>query len=99
MYLRHTLDITRHLAQCSADECRISVVVSPPDHAGCVDKGYVLLTHAVPSLRVHHKVQHQQPINGVHGQCCQKVRGCDNVDDTILSLKSHVCPGARVAIT
>ncbi|BDA46119.1 Mannosylglycoprotein endo-beta-mannosidase [Coccomyxa sp. Obi] len=39
MYLRHTLDVTDHLAKRSTDECAIAVLVKPPDKVGCVDKG------------------------------------------------------------
>lgn len=39
MFLRHNLEITQHIAQPQAKECSLAVLVRPPDHVGCVDKG------------------------------------------------------------
>ena len=40
MYLAHCLDITPQLARAAANgSCQLSILVSPPDHVGCVDKG------------------------------------------------------------
>jgi hypothetical protein len=39
MYLAHRLDITSQLARHGSKGCQLSILVSPPDHVGCVDKG------------------------------------------------------------
>ena len=41
MYLAHRLDITAQLARAAAKaSCQLSILLFPPDHVGCVDKGW-----------------------------------------------------------
>ena len=39
MFLRHRIDITKQIAEARDGLSSLELLILPPDHVGCVDKG------------------------------------------------------------
>ena len=39
MFLRHRIDITKQIAKAGDGTSFLELLILPPDHVGCVDKG------------------------------------------------------------
>ena len=39
MFLRHRIDVTKQIAQAGDGLSSLELLIMPPDHVGCVDKG------------------------------------------------------------
>lgn len=39
MFLRHRIDITEQVSKAKSPQSSLELLIRPPDHVGCVDKG------------------------------------------------------------
>ena len=42
MFLRHSIDITKQVASAKETSNSLELLIRPPEHVGCVDKGCAL---------------------------------------------------------